>query len=63
MKINSSFNVSLPLAEAWTVLMDIERIAPCMPGAEITEIPATPRRVLEAIFAAQGEPARKGAAS
>ena len=32
-------------------------------GAEITEIPATPRRVLEAIFAAQGEPARKGAAS
>lgn len=38
MKIDSSFNVSLPLAEAWTVLMDIERIAPCMPGAEITEI-------------------------
>ena len=38
MEIHSAFNVSLPPAEAWAVLMDIERIAPCMPGAEITEV-------------------------
>jgi len=37
MEIDNTFNVSLPLAKAWVVLMDIERIAPCMPGAEITE--------------------------
>jgi carbon monoxide dehydrogenase subunit G len=36
MEINSSFEVPLPPAEAWKVLMDIPRIAPCMPGAELT---------------------------
>jgi hypothetical protein len=36
MEINNSFDVPLPPAEAWKVLMDIPRIAPCMPGAELT---------------------------
>jgi carbon monoxide dehydrogenase subunit G len=30
--------VPLPPAEAWKVLLDIQRIAPCMPGAELTEV-------------------------
>lgn len=38
MKFDNSFNVSLPPAEAWIVLMDVERIAPCMPGATLTEV-------------------------
>jgi uncharacterized protein len=38
MEFDHSFEVPLPPAEAWTVLMDIERIAPCMPGAELTEV-------------------------
>jgi carbon monoxide dehydrogenase subunit G len=38
MEINNSFDVPLPPAEAWKVLMDIPRIAPCMPGAELTGI-------------------------
>ncbi len=38
MEINNSFEVPLPPAEAWKVLMDIERIAPCMPGAELTGV-------------------------
>jgi carbon monoxide dehydrogenase subunit G len=38
MEIDNTFNISLPPAEAWPVLMDIVRIAPCMPGAEITEV-------------------------
>jgi uncharacterized protein len=38
MEINNSFEVPLPPAEAWKVLMDIPRIAPCMPGAELTGI-------------------------
>jgi carbon monoxide dehydrogenase subunit G len=38
MEFDNSFDVPLPPAEAWLVLMDIERIAPCMPGAELTEV-------------------------
>lgn len=38
MQFSNSFEVSLPPVEAWKMLMDIPRIAPCMPGAELTEI-------------------------
>src|SRR5215472_13967723 len=37
-EIDNTFEVPLPPAEAWPVLMDIRRIAPCMPGAELTEV-------------------------
>ena len=37
MDFDSSFDVPLPPVQAWKTLMDIERIAPCMPGAELTE--------------------------
>jgi carbon monoxide dehydrogenase subunit G len=37
-QFDNSFEVPLPPAEAWPVLMDIRRIAPCMPGAELTEV-------------------------
>jgi carbon monoxide dehydrogenase subunit G len=40
MEFDNSFEVPLPPAEAWKVLLDIERIAPCMPGAELTEVVA-----------------------
>ena len=36
MEIKNSFEIPLPPEEAWKVLMDIPRIAPCMPGAELT---------------------------
>ena len=38
MLINNSFEVPLPPAQAWKLLMDIPRIAPCMPGAELTGV-------------------------
>jgi len=38
MKIEDTFRVDLPIEEAWRVLLDIERIAPCMPGAELQEV-------------------------
>jgi carbon monoxide dehydrogenase subunit G len=38
MEFDNSFEVPLPPAQAWTVLMDIQGIAPCMPGAELTEV-------------------------
>ncbi len=36
MEFDNSFEVPLPPDHAWRVLMDIERIAPCMPGARLT---------------------------
>jgi hypothetical protein len=38
MEFDNSFDVPLTPDQAWAVLMDIPRIAPCMPGAELTEI-------------------------
>jgi hypothetical protein len=37
-EFDNSFDVPLRPAEAWPLLMDIRRIAPCMPGAEVTEV-------------------------
>src|SRR4030088_1303008 len=37
MEFDNVFEVPLPPGEAWPVLMDIRRIAPCMPGAQLTE--------------------------
>jgi carbon monoxide dehydrogenase subunit G len=38
MEFDNSFEVPLAPAQAWAVLMDIRRIAPCMPGAALTEV-------------------------
>jgi uncharacterized protein len=38
MEFDNSFEVPLPIDEAWKLLMDIRRIAPCLPGAELTEV-------------------------
>ena len=36
MKITDEFTVSVPVEQAWRVLTDLEGIAPCMPGAQLT---------------------------
>jgi carbon monoxide dehydrogenase subunit G len=38
MEFDNSFEVPLPPAQAWPLLMDIKRMAPCMPGAELTDV-------------------------
>ena len=38
MELTNDFEVAVPVDEAWTVLTDIERIAPCMPGAQLQEV-------------------------
>ena len=38
MELTNEFRVAVPIHEAWTLLTDVERIAPCMPGAELQEI-------------------------
>jgi carbon monoxide dehydrogenase subunit G len=38
MQLAHEFTVNTPIERAWAVLTDVERIAPCMPGAELTEV-------------------------
>jgi carbon monoxide dehydrogenase subunit G len=38
MELVNAFTVQRPLDEAWAVLTDLERIAPCLPGAKLEEI-------------------------
>ena len=38
MDFTNEFRVSLPVGPAWALLTDLERIAPCMPGAQLTGV-------------------------
>lgn len=38
MQITDTFRVEVPVEQAWNVLLDVERIAPCMPGAQLQEV-------------------------
>lgn len=38
MEIKDTFRVPLAVDDAWKVLLDVERIAPCLPGAKLEEI-------------------------
>jgi uncharacterized protein len=36
-KLEQSFDVAAPLDQVWNALIDVERVAPCLPGASVTE--------------------------
>ena len=38
MDLVNEFRVSVSVDQVWAVLTDLERIAPCMPGAELQEV-------------------------
>jgi hypothetical protein len=38
MELSHEFEVGVPIEQAWAVLTDLERIAPCLPGARLTEV-------------------------
>jgi carbon monoxide dehydrogenase subunit G len=38
MKITNEFTVHTPIDRAWKVLTDLEGIAPCLPGAQLTGV-------------------------
>ena len=38
MDLRHEFTVAVPIADAWRILTDLERIAPCLPGAQLTEV-------------------------
>ncbi len=37
MKLENEFTVDAPMEQVWEVLMDLERVTPCLPGAALTE--------------------------
>src|SRR5918997_4709519 len=37
MKLEQAFDVQAPIERVWEALIDLERVAPCLPGATITE--------------------------
>jgi carbon monoxide dehydrogenase subunit G len=38
MELSNEFEVPVPIEQAWSILTDIERIAPCLPGAQLQEV-------------------------
>jgi uncharacterized protein len=38
MKLENSFEVPARPEQAWSLLLDVPRVVPCMPGAELTEV-------------------------
>ena len=38
MLIENAFTVAAPAEELWRYLLDVERVAPCLPGAELTDV-------------------------
>jgi carbon monoxide dehydrogenase subunit G len=38
MELDHEFTVPVPIDHAWAVLLDVERVAPCMPGATLDSI-------------------------
>ncbi len=38
MRLENTFDVPVAPAEAWRILTDVERVAPCVPGARLTEV-------------------------
>jgi len=37
-KLENTFSVAVAPEKAWSILVDVERVAPCLPGAKLTEI-------------------------
>src|SRR5215210_2134358 len=37
MEFENKFDVEAPIDEVWRTLLDVERVAPCVPGAEVLE--------------------------
>ena len=37
MKLENEFTVNTPMEEAWEAMLDLERVTPCLPGAQLTE--------------------------
>lgn len=59
----NEFTVNRPIDEAWAVITDVERIAPCLPGAQLTEIEGDVYRGIVKVKLGSITPQFKGQAS
>jgi carbon monoxide dehydrogenase subunit G len=59
----NEFTVNRPIDEAWAVITDVERIAPCLPGAELREIEGDVYRGVVKVKLGSITPQFKGQAS
>jgi uncharacterized protein len=37
-RLENSFDVPAPITQVWEFMLDVPRVAPCMPGCELTEV-------------------------
>ncbi|HIG25234.1 MAG TPA: carbon monoxide dehydrogenase [Acidimicrobiia bacterium] len=63
MELINDFEVDAPAALVWSILTDVERIAPCLPGAQLQEIEGTEFRGAVKIKVGPITAQYKGAAS
>lgn len=63
MELTNEFSVRVPVDQAWAVLTDLERIAPCMPGAELQEVEGEEYRGIVKVKVGPITAQYKGAAS
>jgi uncharacterized protein len=61
--LTNEFRVGVPVEQAWEVLTDVERIAPCMPGAQLQEIEGDEYRGIVKVKVGPITAQYKGAAS
>lgn len=59
----NEFTVNRPIDEAWAVITDVERIAPCLPGAQLQEIEGEIYRGVVKVKMGPMTPAFKGQAT
>jgi carbon monoxide dehydrogenase subunit G len=59
----NEFTVNRPIDQAWAVITDVERIAPCLPGAQLQEIEGDVYRGIVKIKLGSVTPQFKGQAS
>ena len=63
MELNNEFEVDAPIGQVWAVLTDVERIAPCLPGAQLQEVEGDEFRGIVKIKVGPITAQYKGAAS
>ena len=63
MELTNSFDVTRSIDETWAVLTDVERIAPCLPGAQLQEIDGDEYRGIVKVKVGPITAQYKGAAS
>lgn len=63
MELNNDFEVQAPIDKTWAILTDVEKIAPCLPGAQLQEVEGDEYRGIVKVKVGPITAQYKGAAS